>query len=115
MGEKKRDYQEKRRPVYFLVPRELTHTRGMYLNTSTWPDIAYSVCQLCRCMSCPTPALMAELDQLAYYLYYNPDLGLTYDAAPTDLAAFADASWATRYSTSGWTVNWQGASISWVS
>ena len=33
----------------------------------------------------------------------------------TPLCAFADASWAMRYSTSGWTVNWQGATISWGS
>ena len=87
----------------------------LYLNTSTRPDIAYSVCQLCRAMSCPTPKLMAELDHLACYLYYNRSLGLTYDATARPLQAFADASWETRFSTSGWTVQWQGASISWGS
>ena len=87
----------------------------MYLNTSTRPDIAYPVSQLCRAMSCPTPALMAELDQLAYYLYFNSDVGLTYNATPSPLEARADASWLTRYSVSGWHVDWQGCTISWGS
>ena len=87
----------------------------MYLNTSTRPDIAYPVSQLCRAMSCPTPALMAELDLLAHYLYFNPNIGLTYNVTPVPLTASADASWLTRFSTSGWYVEWQGASISWGS
>ena len=81
----------------------------LYLNTSTRPDIAYPVSQLCRIMSCPTPALLKELDQVAYYLYYNADIGLTYESKPRDLSASADASWLTRHSTSGWYVSWQGA------
>ena len=87
----------------------------LYLNTSTRPDIAYPVSQLCRIMSCPTPALLKELDQVAYYLYYNADIGLTYESKPRDLSASADASWLTRHSTSGWYVSWQGAALSWSS
>ena len=87
----------------------------LYLVTSTRPDLAYPVTQLCRAMSCPTPELMVEFDRIAVYLHFNPDIGITYDAAPRPLEAFADASWETRFSTSGWVVLWQGAAISWGS
>ena len=87
----------------------------LYLNTSTRPDIAYPVSQLCRVMSCPNPDLLMELDRIAYYLHFNATIGLTYNAAPCPLKASADASWLTRFSTSGWYVDWQGAAISWGS
>ena len=87
----------------------------MYLSTSTRPDIAYPVNQLCRVMSCPAPELDAALDQLFVYLHMNRRVGLTYAAAPLPLTGAADASWEEKFSTSGWTVNWQGASISWAS
>jgi len=87
----------------------------LYLVTATRPDIAYPVCHLCRAMSCPTPELMAEFDRLAAYLHFNADFGLTFDSHPHPLECFADASWETRFSTSGWLVMWQGASVSWGS
>jgi hypothetical protein len=87
----------------------------LYLVTATRPDIAYPVCHLCRAMACPTPELLAEFDRLAAYLYFNADLGLVFDSKPHPLECFADASWETRFSTSGWLVMWQGAAISWGS
>ena len=87
----------------------------LYLVTSTRPDLAYPVSQLCRAMSCPTPELMVEFDRIAVYLHFNPDIGITYRVGPRSLEAFADASWETRFSTSGWVVLWQGAAISWGS
>ena len=87
----------------------------LYLVTSTRPDLAYPVTQLCRAMSCPTPELMVEFDRIAVYLHYNSEVGLTYDSKPRPLVAFADASWETRFSTSGWVALWQGAAISWGS
>ena len=45
---------------------------------------------------------MVEFDRIAVYLHFNSDVGLTYDSKPRSLAAFADASWETRFSTSGW-------------
>ena len=87
----------------------------LYCVTATRPDIAYPVSQLCRAMACPTPELMAEFDRLAVYLYFNKGLGLTYEPKPRDLAAHAHASWETRFSTSGWFVEWMGAAISWGS
>ena len=58
---------------------------------------------------------MVEFDRIAVYLHFNSDVGLTYDSKPRSLAAFADASWETRFSTSGWVILWQGAAISWGS
>jgi len=87
----------------------------LYLVTATRPDIAYPVCHLCRAMACPTPELLAEFDRLAAYLHFNAGLGLTFDSRPHPLECFADASWETRFSTSGWLVMWQNAAISWGS
>ena len=42
-------------------------------------------------------------------------LGLTYTRDHSRLAGFADASWETRHSTSGWLVQWGSAAISWGS
>ena len=57
----------------------------------------------------------ARAPRLAAYLYFHADLGLVFDSNPHPLECFADASWETRFSTSGWLVMWQGAAISWGS
>ena len=49
------------------------------------------------------------------YLARHPSAGLTYTREQTRLSAFADASWETRHSTSGWVVLWQSAALSWGS
>ena len=87
----------------------------MYAATSTRPDIAYSVHQLCKCMHKPTPALLGEVDHVLSYLSRNASVGLTYSPGASALAGFADASWETRHSTSGWAVLWQSAVLSWGS
>ena len=87
----------------------------MYAATSTRPDIAYPVHQLCKCMHKPTPELLEEADHVLSYLARNASVGLTYARDPTRLAGFADASWETRHSTSGWTVLWQSAALVWDS
>jgi len=87
----------------------------MYACTSTRPDIAYPVHQLCKCMHKPTPELLVECDHILSYLSRTADLGLTYSKAPTRLSAYSDASWETAHSTSGWVVNWQTAALSWGS
>ena len=87
----------------------------MYAATSTRPDIAYVVHQLCRCMLKPTPELIKETDHLLSYLSRTADLGLTYEPTSTQLEGFSDASWETRTSTSGWVVKWQGAALVWGS
>ena len=64
----------------------------MYATTSTRPDIAYVVGQLCKCMHKPTPELIAETDHLLSYLARTADLGLTYSPEQARLSGFADAS-----------------------
>ena len=87
----------------------------MYATTSTRPDIAYPVHQLCKCMHKPTPELMAEVDHVLTYLSRTASLGLTYTREHARLQGFADASWETRTSTSGWVVSWQSAALTWGS
>ena len=87
----------------------------MYATTSTRPDIAYPVHQLCKVMHKPTPPVMNEIDHLVSYLARNADLGLTYSREHTRLAGYADASWETKNSTSGWLVLWQSAALTWGS
>jgi len=70
---------------------------------------------LCRCMSCPTPALLEEAYHVLSYLHHHRKVGLRYSAAPSELWGHSDSNWATRRSTSGHTVHWQGCTIDWGS
>ena len=72
----------------------------MYATTSTRPDIAYSVHQLCKVMHKPTPEVIGEIDHVLSYLSRTASLGLTYAREHTKLAGFADASWEVKHSTS---------------
>ena len=67
----------------------------MYAATSTRPDIAFAVHQLCKCLQKPTPALI----HLFSYLARHADVGLTYTKAGATLAGYADASWEVAHST----------------
>jgi hypothetical protein len=87
----------------------------MYAATSARPDIAYAVHQLCQCLHKPTPELMLETDYVLSYLSRTAHLGLTYSREHMRVKAFADASWETAHSTSGWVVLWQSAALSWGS
>ena len=87
----------------------------LYAVTSTRPDIAYPVNQLCKCMQKPTPELMREVDHLLGYLSRHASVGLTYSADFAKLAGYADASWETRRSTSGWVVFFMSAALTWGS
>ena len=87
----------------------------LYLATSTRADLAYIVPLFCRAMSRPEPALMLATNRILCYLHRHPSVGLTYEPKPTHVKGYADASWETRSSTSGWTIQWQGCSILWGS
>ena len=76
----------------------------MYATVSTRPDIAYPVHQLCKVMHKPTPEVLREVDCVLSYLARTPSLGLTYTREHARLSGFADASWETKHSTSGWVV-----------
>ena len=67
-------------PAYPQLVRPFQMRVGalMYACTGTRPDLAYAVHQHCRCMSRPTPELMAELDYVFSYLYDNMDLGIKF-------------------------------------
>ena len=58
---------------------------------------------------------MAECDVVFSYLHRHADVGLTYTRDYSALVGYADASWETRNSTSGWVVLLQQAAISWGS
>ena len=87
----------------------------MYAATSTRPDIAYTVHQLCRCLHKPTPGLLDECDHLLSYLSRTSDFGLVYSREHQRARGFADASWEVKHSTSGWLVMWQSAALTWGS
>ena len=77
----------------------------MYSCSAVRPDIAYPVHQLCRCMHKPTPALMLEVDHVFAYLHRTANVGLTFDAGDTgELHGYADASWETNKSVSGYLI-----------
>ncbi|MDC0525432.1 reverse transcriptase domain-containing protein [bacterium] len=97
--------------------REMQSRAGclMYAATSTRPDIAFAVHQLCRCLHKPTPALIRETEHLLSYLARTSDFGITYSPDVSKLAGFADASWETAASTSGWVALWQSAALTWGS
>ena len=87
----------------------------MYAATSTRPDIAYAVHQLCKCLHKPSPELIRETDHLLSYLARTSDFGLVYTRDAAGLKGYADASWEVAHSTSGWVVLWQSAALVWGS
>ena len=87
----------------------------MYCCTASRPDIAFAVHLLCRCMAKPTPALMNEVDHIFAYLSRHDRVGLTFSKKASTLHGFSDASWETRYSTSGWFVFWSSCALAWGS
>ena len=104
-------------PVHPHLVKEFQQKCGclMYSSTACRPDVSYPVHTLCRAMACPTPALMLELDYVFGYLAKHRSTGITYDAGPSELAGCSDASFDTYKSTSGWSIQWQNATVSWGS
>ena len=84
----------------------------LYCATNTRPDIAYAVGMLCRAMSKPTPPLIKAAKRVLYYLARHADVGLHYEADPSDITAYSDADLGVQKSTTGWDIRWQRASIS---
>ena len=84
----------------------------LYCATNTRPDIAYAVGMLCRAMSRPTPPLLKAAQRVLYYLARHADVGLHYEADPTDIIAYSDSDLGVQKSTTGWDIRWQRATIS---
>ena len=87
----------------------------LYCATNTRPDIAYSMGMLCRAMSKPTQPLLKAALRVLYYLARHADIGLHYEADPSAIAAYSDSDLGTQYSTTGWDIRWQRATISYGS
>merc|ERR1711965_820845 len=63
----------------------------MYATTSTRPDIAYPVHQLCKCLQKPTPELIEDADRVLAYLHRHSSVGLIYSTEHAALTGYADA------------------------
>ena len=87
----------------------------LYCSTVTRPDIAYPVAMLCRCMSHPTPALLGEGLTAFSCISITRETSASATSGQSELHTFTDSDWATRRSTSGNTVQWQGCTIQWAS
>ena len=84
----------------------------LYCATNTRPDVAYAVGMLCRAMSKPTNALSTAAKRVLFYLVRHADIGLHYEADPSAITAYSDSDLGTQYSTTGWDIHWQRATIS---
>ena len=67
---------------------------------------------LCRAMSKPTPPLLKAALRVLYYLARHADVGLHYEADPSDITAYSDSDLGVQKSTTGWDIRWQKATIS---
>jgi hypothetical protein len=94
----------------------------LYLANATRPDIAFSVNQCARFLSCPGPSHFAAAKRVLRYLAGTADLGLGYCAsspAPNILHVFVDADHAgnpeDRISVTGYIFMLNGGPIHWCS
>jgi hypothetical protein len=87
----------------------------LYCATHTRPDVAYAVGMLCRCMSMPSPLMLASAQRVLHYLYRTRHLGLRYTASEKKLFGMSDADWAVKHSTMGYAFMLSEATISWAS
>lgn len=92
----------------------------IYLATKTRPDIAFVVNKLARYCSAPTQDHMSAVKRVMRYLKGTANYGLLYlKNEHGECHGFADADWAgdskDRKSTSGFSFQLSGASISWSS
>ena len=87
----------------------------LYCSTQTRPDVAFSVGYLCRAMAKPTEECYQDALRVLMYLDKHEDVGLRYCACSTPPYGMSDSDWAVKHSTSGWTFQFQQATISWAS
>ena len=87
----------------------------LYCSTQTRPDIAFAVGYLCRAMAKPTEACYQDALRVLMYLDKHETVGLRYCACSTPAYGMSDSDWAVKHSTSGWTFQYQQATIAWAS
>ena len=92
----------------------------IYLSTKTRPDLSYAVNKLARFCSKPTSAHLAAVKRIFRYVKGTINYGLLYSKQQTESCiGYSDADWAgdklDRKSTSGYSFQLSGASISWAS
>jgi hypothetical protein len=87
----------------------------LYCSTNTRPDVSFAVGMLCRCMACPSPALIIDAQRVLRYLERTHLLGLTYSYSPEAIHGFADAVYTDGSSSIGWNFQYSQAAISWGS
>jgi hypothetical protein len=87
-------------------PTTFRHVVGaLQYATLTWPDLAYSVNQLCQHMHQPTTVHWTTAKRVLRYLKGSIDYGLFFSKDPLELHAYCDSDWAgnpnDRRSTTG--------------
>ena len=87
----------------------------LYCSTQTRPDIAFSVGYLCRAMGKPTQECYQDALRVLMYLDRHNTVGLRYCACETPAYGMSDSDWAVKHSTTGWTFQFQQATIAWAS
>ena len=92
----------------------------MYLQISTRPDLAYSVCYLSRFLNSYDTSHIAAANQILRYLKATQHLGIVYSRnASLNLYGYSDSDWASdvnnRRSTTGYVFFMAGGAISWKS
>ncbi|GJR49590.1 retrovirus-related pol polyprotein from transposon TNT 1-94 [Tanacetum coccineum] len=89
------------------------------IDTSTRPDLAYTVSKLSRYTSNPSDVHWKAMTRVLHYLRYSRDYGLHYDRYPAVIEGYSDANWISDIkdsrSTSGYVFTLRGAAISWKS
>ncbi|XP_062161906.1 uncharacterized mitochondrial protein AtMg00810-like [Alnus glutinosa] len=90
---------------------------GLQYCTLTWPDISFSINQLCQFMHSPTDKHWAAAKRVLRYLKATIDHGIHYSKSSLQLNAYCDSDWAgspnDRRSTSGFAVFLGSSLISW--
>lgn len=91
----------------------------LFLSTKTRPDLAYAVGNVARFCSNPTKAHWSAVKRIMRYIKGTQQLGLLYERKASECIGYSDADWGgsieDRKSTSGYTFQWSGATISWSS
>ncbi|KAE9268938.1 hypothetical protein PF001_g29444 [Phytophthora fragariae] len=96
----------------------------MYLATSTRPDLAFALSQLCRFVAKPSHKHVGALKRVLRYLAGTENYGITYTRQAAELKSvvlegYCDSDWGndpeTRKSTTGLVFTLAGGAVSWMS